>query len=483
MKKKRYVVIAFLLILIAVLLARTALFSSQQLRVTPAKLASVQTDAAASRLAGALRFQTISTQDATAQHAEEFIGLRKYLEAQYPAVHGRLQRETVENYSLLYTWKGSDPGLDPVLVMAHLDVVPAESEKSWQQPPFAGNIAGGFVWGRGALDDKASAVEIFEAVESLLQAGFAPKRTVYLAFGHNEEVLGSGAAAIAALLQSRRVHLESVLDEGSVMIGGMIPGLDKNVALIGTAEKGYMSVRLTVRTEGGHSSMPPRYTAVGVLSKAIVQLEKRRVPASLEDPVEQMFQFLGPEMPFAGRVVFSNLWLFGPLVRQVLAGSPSTNAMIRTTTAPTMFEGSQKENVLPTVATAVVNFRILPGDTTDEILAHVMNTVRDESVNIEALNRSEASPISPSSSETFRLLQRTICEVFPGTLVAPALVVGATDSRSYVKLTRNIYRFLPVLLHHEDLDRIHGENERIGVDAHARAIQFYVQYLMNSARR
>ncbi|HSP05888.1 MAG TPA: M20/M25/M40 family metallo-hydrolase, partial [Acidobacteriota bacterium] len=336
--RKRSYVILVVAVLLAILVVRTLRFTSQQVAVTPVTLDSVDSAAAAARLAGALRFKTVSTQDPSAFRPEEFLAFRSYLEQQYPHVHDVLACEVVDGYSLLYTWKGQDASLKPVLLMAHMDVVPAESESAWEHPPFAGSIAGGFVWGRGALDDKGSAMALFESVEALLKEGFRPKRTVYLAFGHNEEVLGSGAEATAQLLKSRGVQLQSVLDEGSAVVVGMVPGVSAPVALVGTAEKGYMSVRLTVEMEGGHSSMPPRHTDVGVLSNAIVELEKRRMPARLGPPVDRMFEYLGPELSLPGRVIFANLWLLGPLVRQILAGSPPSNAMIRTTTAPTMFE-------------------------------------------------------------------------------------------------------------------------------------------------
>lgn len=481
MKKRWVVVLVVLLILAGVVAVRTVGFSSRQMDVSAVNLPPLNVAEMSARFSGAIRYRTISMQDSSEFSPDEFVGLRNYLDEKFPAIHSELTREIISNYSLLYTWKGSDAAQKPVLLMAHMDVVPVESEKAWSQPPFSGNVADGFIWGRGTLDDKSSLMGIFEAVERLLTEKYKPRRTVFLAFGHNEEVLGSGAAATAAVLKSRGVQLESVLDEGSAIVVGMIPGVNKKVALIGTAEKGYMSVRLAVTMEGGHSSMPPRHSALGILSKAIVELEKRRVPARVGNPVSQMFEYIGPELPLAGRIIFANQWLTGPLIRQMMAGGPATNAMIRTTTAPTMIEGSKKENVLPATATAVVNFRILPGDTTEEILAFVRNTVRDDRVHVEAMNRGEASPVASVPSPQFDLLQRTVGEVFPGSIVAPALVIGATDARNYAGLTKNVYRFVPVALKQSDLERVHGANERIGVDDYARAVQFYIRYLKNTA--
>jgi carboxypeptidase PM20D1 len=478
-------IVLTLALLAAVLVANTLRFTSRQVQVEPAPLVAVDRGAP-ERLAGAIRFRSVSYQEAARLDAGEFLGLHRYLEARFPRVHQALAHEVVATYSLLFTWKGRDEGASPVLLLSHLDVVPVESgsENSWTYPPFAGRIADGHVWGRGAMDDKVGVLGLLEAVETLLGAGFAPRRSVYLAFGHDEEVGGEhGAFAIAALLRDRKISPEFVLDEGLTVTEGIVPGVTPPVALVGIAEKGYLSVELVVQSEGGHSSTPPPETAVGILATAIHDLERRQLPTGIEGAARKLFDFIGPEMGLANRVALANLWLFGPLVERRLAAAPATNALIRTTTAPTIIEGSVKENVLPARARAVVNFRIRPGDSVQGVLDHVRAVVDDPRVAVTALQTtvSEPSPESSVTSEAFATIGRTIRQVFSGALVAPSLVLGATDSRHYASLTAEVYRFLPFRMRPEDIRRPHGIDERISVEDYARAVRFYAQLIRNAA--
>jgi carboxypeptidase PM20D1 len=473
------------LLLAAVVVTRTVSLSSRQVEVDPAPRTLIDAGAAAERLAAALRFRTVSSQEASGFDGDELDGLRHFLESTFPGVHANLEREVIGDYSLLYRWPGRRPGSKPILLMAHLDVVPveADAEQRWSHPPFAGVIADGFIWGRGALDDKASALALFESVERLLGEGFRPARTVYLAFGHDEEVGGrEGAVAIAERLDAERVRFEYVLDEGGSIAEGLVPGVGESVAMIGIAEKGYVSLELGVEAAGGHSSMPPESTAVGVLSRAIARLESNPMPARIGVGLGPSLSYLAPEMSFTRRLVLANLWLFGWLLERPLARNPPTNAAIRTTTAATMFRSGVKENVLPRAARAVVNFRILPGDDIAEVIEHVGRTVDDPRVSVRALQfASQPSPISSTESAAFRGLAATIRQVFPAVLVAPSLVLGATDSRHYAPLSDGVYRFVPLWLEQEDLDRIHGTNERIGVERYADMIRFYSLLIRNSA--
>ena len=263
--------LVLVLVLTAVVLERTFTFRSRQPAAAPVAVEPLDTAALAQRLAGALRFKTVSYQDSTQFDAREFTGFQAYLRATFPRVHAALKLEKVNGYGLLYEWTGSDPNLPPIILLAHQDVVPVEpgTESRWTEPPFEGRIAGGYVWGRGALDDKGSLVGTLEAVEHIIAADAKPRRTVYLAFGYDEEVGGRrGAAHIAELLASRNVHPEFVLDEGGALTTGMVAGISAPVALVGIAEKGYVTVALTAQAEGGHSSMPPDETAVGMLAWA-----------------------------------------------------------------------------------------------------------------------------------------------------------------------------------------------------------------------
>jgi carboxypeptidase PM20D1 len=417
-------------------------------------------------------------------NAQEFRKLHAYLEQRFPRVHASLKRETVNGLSLLYTWAGTDANARPVVLMAHQDVVPLEpfTESRWKAGAFDGVVRDGYVWGRGTWDDKGNLVAQLEAVESLLQAGFRPRQTVYLAFGADEEVGGTqGARHIAALLQSRGVKAEFVLDEGLFIADGLMPGLSKPVAIIGVAEKGYVDVRLKASGIPGHASAPPPpgQTAIGKLGVALQRLDREQMPARLQGVAREMFETLAPEMGGLQRVALSNLWLFEPLVLRQLQQQGSTNAMVRTTTALTIVRGGNKSNVIPGEAEAVVNFRIIPGETRQTVLAHVRSKA-GEGIEVSELPAGkDPTGISPTSAPAYKLLARTQRALFPDVLVAPALFVAGSDSSHFTAISDNIYRFSPVRVKPEDLPRLHGTDERISVANLADLVRFYRLLLTN----
>lgn len=486
MKKLSAFLAAMLAIVVLVLAFNVTRFQSRQIAVAADGAAAPDPAAAARRLAEAVRFETLSHQDPSQFAAGPFAAFHAFLERSYPRMRSALVRERINGHSLLYEWRGSDPSLKPILLLAHQDVVPVDpaSRDKWTRAPFSGAIADGYIWGRGTIDDKGGLMAVHEAVEALLAEGFKPVRTVYLAFGHDEEVGGrQGAAMISQALAGRGVRLESVLDEGQVVTSGIVPGFERPVALIGIAEKGYLSLELRVESEGGHSSMPPRHTAVGILAAAIARLEAAPFPAGLPEPVKRQFAYLGPEQGWARRLLFSNLWLFSPLVRAQMEKSPSTAAMLRTTIAPTMLEGSIKENVLPMRARAVVNFRVLPGSRTDDVIAKVGTAIADPRVKVATTGTSlsEPSPVADTDSEAFARLHRAVSATFPDAIVAPSLVLGATDTRHFIGIADNLFRFLPARLAREDLKRYHGVDERLAVANYGEFVRFYMRYLREAA--
>jgi carboxypeptidase PM20D1 len=443
---------------------------------------------AAERLASAIRFRTISGDDATQCDARAFAGLHEFLRTAFPLVHSHLRREAVATHSLLYTWPGTNPLLKPILLVGHLDVVPVEpgTLDQWQQEPFGGQISDGHIWGRGAIDNKSTVLGTLEAVEMLLSEGFRPARTVYLAYGHDEEAGGiRGARQIAKLLEHRGVELEMVLDEGGVIAEGVLPGISAPVAMVGIAEKGFLSLELSVRVSGGHSSLPPRQGAVGIVSAAVTKLDDNPMPARLERPTEELFNSLGPRFPPAQRALFANLWLTRPLVTRQLESRPTTNAMVRTTAAPTIFQAGTKDNVLPSYARAVVNFRILPGDSIAGVMEHVRRVIDDSRVEIKLAGRFSAEPsaVSSTASSAFRTLERSIRSAAEGVIVAPYLVVVVTDARHYGSVSENIFRFLPLRLMPGDLERMHGLDERVGISAYEAAIRTYRQIVRDAGAR
>lgn len=464
-------------LLVVVVTARTLRSTSKQVPALPASGPVVDARAVAEKLTAAIRIPTVTYQDTNHIDMDALVLLHDFLEESYPRVHRSLRREVIAGHSLLYTWPGEDEDLSPLVLTGHLDVVPVppETEEAWAYPPFEGHVAEGYVWGRGALDDKNAVVCLLEAIEGLLAGGYRPRRSVYLAFGHDEERGGyRGARQIAETLRERGVQPAFVLDEGLFITEGLVPGVAAPVALVGTAEKGVVSVELSVAVEGGHASMPPRETALGLLSRAVARLEANPLPARMEAVARAMFDYVAPEMELGGRLAFANLWLFGPLVRRRLAASPSTDALLRTTTAPTIMQGGAKENVLPGRARAVLNFRILPGDTVAGVVAHLRRTVDDERIAVRVLEgASEASPVSPSDAPAFGVLQRVIRSVFPGVVVAPSLMIARTDARHYTGLTDHVFRFSPVWMRREDLGRLHGVDERIALGGLAQSVRFY----------
>jgi carboxypeptidase PM20D1 len=471
-------------LLVAALVLSALRLPSRQIAVPPAPPRAVDADAVAQHLAGAVRFPTVAYSDDPAQVPNDaFEGLHAWLAATYPRMHGALVRERVGAQSLLYTWRGSDPALAPVLLLAHQDVVPAENLDRWTRPPFAGRVEDGFVWGRGAIDDKGPLVAICEAVEQLVAEGYVPKRTVMLAFGHDEEVGGEhGAGEIAKLLASRGVRAELALDEGSALVHHMLPGLDRNAALIGVAEKGFATIELVALGAGGHSSTPPRETAAGVLARAITRLESHPLPGGIGGVARSFFETLAPELPLYARVPLANLGLFGTPMDWALSRQPAINALLRTTTAVTMLSGSPKDNVLAVQAIATVNFRLLPGDSGEQVRREVEAIVDDPRVTVKFKETPrESSPVSPIDGPAFALLQRTLGEVFPDAIVAPFLTVGGTDCRHYEAVTDGLYRFIPFAFGPDDLKLPHGIDERVPVASLPDAVRFYARFVTNAS--
>ena len=481
--------LAVLLVLAAALLINTLRQGSRQVVVPALAPLPVNEAALAEAMSTAVQARTVSGLLDPAGAAKEFESLHAYLRTRYPLVHATLERELVGSHSLLYTWRGSDAQAKPLGLLAHQDVVPIApgTETLWKRPPFSGLVEDGLVWGRGTLDNKSNVVAQLEAVELLLKAGFKPRRTVYLIFGHDEEVGGrQGAVLIAGLFKQRGVQLDFVIDEGLAVTQGILPGVAKPLALIGLAEKGGMSLRLIAEAPPGHSSMPPTAvgsSAIGMLSAALNKLDSHPVPGGIQGAAGEMFEAIAPELPFGQRLAMSNLWLLKPVVEGMLAKGAATNAMMRTTTALTIVNAGNKENVLPGRAEATVNFRILPGDTSQTVIAHVKRVIADERIEIKAMGTpAEPSRISSSSASGFKLIERTIREVFPDSMVAPGLVVAGTDSRHFEGVADQVYRFMPIRFKPDDLPRLHGTDERISVAQLADMVRFYHRLLSQAGQ-
>lgn len=442
-------------------------------------------EAAAEHISQAIKFKTITFKGGdpvSVEAAQPWLELHNWLAGAYPRVHATMELTKVADYSLLYKWQGSDTDLDPIILMAHQDVVPVNigTLEDWTGKPFSGDIIDGYIYGRGALDDKGSLVTIMEAGEALIASGFIPERTVYFMFGHDEEVAGIGAKSMVDVLHARSVRAELVLDEGFFVIKDS-PLTGKPFGFVGVSEKGYVSLELTATGAGGHSSNPPRNSANVRLARAILALEDNQMKADFsKPPVANLFRAAADDMGFTGRMALANLWLFRGLVEKRLAGAG--DAMIRTTTAPTILEGAIKENVLPQRARAVVNFRLHPNDTLDDLMTHVEKVTKDiDGLEIGIVRggiASEASPMSPTDNRAYSVLASVAGEVGGGVPTGPALVLGGTDARFAYKISDNVYRFYPSAVTLEELTGFHGTNERLSVENAGRMVKGYMQLIL-----
>ena len=479
MKKFFGFIFIVIILLVGVIFFKGKQFKSQQLNAIDTDVIETISDDVFERLAKAIQIPTVSYQDSLKINFSLFDSLHQHVSQSFPLVDSFLVKTKI-NHSLLFEWKGKNEQLKPFLLMAHMDVVPAKMDELWEHEPFSGVIDADYIHGRGTLDDKGSMFGILEAAEYLLSKDFQPERTIYFAFGHDEELGGNnGAAEISKYLAQKGVALEFVLDEGGVIVDGIMPGIDKPIGLIGIAEKGSLSIKLIAKGEGGHSSMPPNSTVIGELAEAIVRLEKNPFPAKIEGVTAQMFDFVGPEMNFPLNYVFANRWLFSPVIVSQLEGTKSTNATVRTTQAVTVVKGGMKDNIIPSEAEAIVNFRILPGFTVDDVISHVRNSIANENIEIMFTEKaSNPSNVSPTKSKGFEIIRQSAANVFPDAITSPFLMIAASDAKHYENLSENVYRFFPARLDSEGLKKIHGSNEKIAKENYKELIRFYHQMMV-----
>ncbi len=470
--------------LLLVIVVRTARFQPVRYPAVDTPVVVIDGVAAAERLAEAIRFPTVTSQDAALVDSAAFLGLHRFMQESYPLVHAELGREIISGLSLLYTWRGRNERLAPAVLMAHLDVVPAPGD-SWTHPPFSGVIDDEYVWGRGALDDKVGVVAILEAVEAQLRDGFVPERTFYLLFGHDEEGGGKrGAAVMADTVMSRSSSPPAfVLDEGGMVGVDLLMEIEAPVALIGIAEKGYLSVELTASGKGGHSSAPPSRTAVGRVAEAVSKLELNPFPPRVDGAAEAMLRHIGPYMDLPKRGAMANMWLFRGIVAGQMASNPQSAPAVRTTTAPTMLAAGVRENVLPERATAVVNFRILPGDSIASVMEHARQAIDDDYIEVRPINvYFDPSPVADIRGPQFAMVAQAVLESIPtdDPVIAPYLVPGATDSRYFAPYTESVYRFMPVTISATELSGFHGVDERVRISSLRAAATYFARVIQKS---
>jgi carboxypeptidase PM20D1 len=484
MKKTILTLLVVVIALAAILVFRAGSVFHDRQPVPASGIVEINVDGALAvqRFSEALTIPTVSFDDRSQFDEAAFTRFREFLASAYPLVHQNTELTVVNDYSLVYRLQGSEPSLEPVLYMGHMDVVPIEeiTLDQWTYPPFSGTVADGVIWGRGSVDDKFTVIALMEAMELLLSENVRPQRSVYLAFGHDEEVGGfDGAANVAQYFKNRGVTFDYVMDEGGVVVEGMMEGLDRPLAVIGVSEKGFVNLVLTVNAPGGHSSQPPAQTAVGILARAIVTVEDHPFPASM-DYTYMTFEAIGAEMPFSTRLAMGNLWLLSPLVKIAMLKNKDDAAALRTTTAATMASGSPKSNILPTRATAVINFRIIPGETVETVKQRVIELIDDDRVVVTTELATDPSPVSPTDSRGYELIAKTIRGMDENILVAPYMVRGGTDAKYFYQVSPNVYRFMMLRVDPDTIGYIHGIDEHVGVDEYLEAIRFYYHLVRQS---
>jgi carboxypeptidase PM20D1 len=436
-------------------------------------MAAQDRDRALAKLQALVRIPTVSHRDPALVDTDVFDEFLAELARQFPVLHERLELTRVDTHGLLFRWAGASDER-PVVLMAHLDVVPVDDGAPWQHPPYGAEIHDGAVWGRGTLDDKGPLVAICEAAEALLEQGFTPAQDVWLSFGCNEEVSGTAAGLAVEELTRRGVRPWFVVDEGGAIAAEAFPGVAAPIGVVGVTEKGVTSLELRVEGRGGHASTPARMGPTARLARAITRLDRSPMPSSVPAPTVELLRRMAPHASLALRPLLANAGRLRPvLTKALVVAGPESAAMTRTTFAVTTLSGSPALNVIASTARAGVNIRIMVGDTVAEVLAHVRRTVADDQVQIDVIQQHEPSPVSPVDDDAFRLIESTISEVFPDAVPAPYVMMAATDSRFFTTICDRVYRFAPFRMTKAQRESIHAYDEHLGVDAYVDGVHWY----------
>jgi carboxypeptidase PM20D1 len=478
MKKIFKLLLLIIIVLSCIALYNTFTVKSCQITKGGERLKFELNHDAIAHLQKAIHIPTISYDDPSKLDTIAFLHMLELLDSMYPITNAQLEKTIINSFSIIYHWRGKTNTEKPAILYAHLDVVPVETvnRDEWLHDPWAGDTAEGFIWGRGTLDDKGSAISIMESVEQLLAEGFQPENDVYFLFGHDEEVGGKyGAAEAAKFFKSKGIKTRFNLDEGGMCTSGMIPFISKPVILIGTAEKGYMTLKLTSKMKRGHSSKPEKETSIKILTKALARLDDFEFPKEISPVLSDFIDYVGPEMALPARIIFTNKWLFKPIILAAYENAGSEgSAVTKTTHVTTLLNAGVKENLIPGEATAIVNFRLLPGNTVESVISKVKEVIADERILIEDLeNTIEASPVTAVESYGFKKVQQVSAEVFPDAIVSPFLMIGATDSKHFTDISESLIRCLPVRMTKDQLRSVHGVNEKIGINDYMEMISFY----------
>ena len=471
-----YLILALVLVFIAVVTVRTIRFTPKPQPPVSQEEVSFDRDAAVQALAELVKCKTISYNDHSLEDDAEFDKLISLLPGLYPRVFDVCSVTQLPDRALLLRWPGKKDG-DPAVLMAHYDVVPV-NEENWEKPPFEAILENGILWGRGTLDTKVTFNGIFSGANHLISKGFQPEHDIYFAFSGGEEVNGKGAPNIVQYFIDHHIQPAIVVDEGGAVVENVFPGVKQPCGLIGIAEKGMMNAQFRTVSAGGHASAPKPHTPVGILSAACKRIEDHPFKCHAEGPAAQMFDTLGRHSTLLYRIIFANMWCFGWVIDLLgrLSGG-EMNALVRTTVAFTQMEGSSARNVIPPEAKMVANMRLNPADSVQSALNYLRKTVKNEDVEITALESFEPSPISETNCPAWDKVAAAVAETWKGCIVSPYLMVQCSDSRHYGRLSNHVYRFSAMDLSAAERATIHGNNERIRVECIHRAVEFYIRLM------
>ena len=468
-----------LLLLAMVVIVRTLLFTVKQTDSREYESFDIETDKAVNDLAEMIKCKTVSSVNKSEEDEAEFDKFKELLPKLFPNIHRECALETVGNRGLLYHLKGKSSD-SPTVLMAHFDVVSVD-EANWEKPPFDAVLEDGVLWGRGALDTKATLNGAMQALEKLLNEGFVPKNDIYLAFAGDEEVNGSGAPMIVDIFEKRGITPGVVVDEGGAVVQKVFPGVSEPCALIGIGEKGMLNLEFSYSGNGGHASSPKPHTPVGILSAACVRVEGHPFKFRITKPAKEMFNVLARHSSFAYRMIFANLWLFKGVLNIICKKSGGElNALMRTTCAFTQMEGSKGMNVIPPNAKMVANLRLLEGDTTESAIQYISKAVDNKEVRITKINGMNPSRVSSIECEAWERVTNAVSGTWQDAIVSPYLMVACSDSRHWGRLSDRVYRFSAMAMTNEERATIHGNNERITVGAIEKTVEFYLRLISNS---
>ena len=471
-----YIILGAALLFLAVILLRAAFFRPKAQPQLEQQEINFDRESSVAALQELVRCKTVSYNDHSLEDDAEFNKLTRILPTLYPRVFDVCSFMQLPDRALLFRWPGKSDNA-PAVMMAHYDVVPVEESK-WDKPPFEAIIEDGVLWGRGTLDTKVTFNGVLSAANHLIAKGFVPENDIYFAFSGGEEVNGMGAVNIVNYFVQHHIKPALVVDEGGAVVENVFPGVKQPCGLIGIAEKGMMNVCYTAQSGGGHASAPLPKTPVTALAAACGRIVKHPFKMHITKPAGEMFDTLARHSTFLYKVIFANMWCFGPVLDLICRKSGGEmNALVRTTTAFTMMEGSNARNVIPVEAKLISNMRLNPADSVASATAYLRKTVNDDAVKITVLESFEPSPISQTNCDSWNKVAAAVSGTWPGCIVSPYLMVQCSDSRHYRDLSEHVYRFSAMDLTAEERKTIHGNNERIRLDCAMRAVEFYIRLM------